>query len=64
MFAAENMIHLKGKMRIVLVDKAVFAEVARTLEDETAQPHWNGLVHAADFARARLLALALARLMT
>lgn len=64
MFAAENVIHLKGEVSVVLMDQAVFAKIVRPLKNKASQSGWHCLIHAAALVRALARALAFARLMT
>lgn len=61
LFATNNVIHMKGKIRVFLMNQTVFTDSVRPLDDETAQSRGNDHTHAAvKLLRER----ALAKLMT
>lgn len=66
MLPADDVIHMKRELGVVLVDQTVFAEARSPLDDETAQASWNPIRHAATGTRGRrrTRARALARLIT
>lgn len=37
LFTADDVIHMEGEMRVVLMNQAIFAKAARPLENEAAQ---------------------------
>jgi hypothetical protein len=39
LFAADDMVHLKAEMGILLMEQAVFTKPGRPLDDETAQAY-------------------------